>query len=483
VLLAGVGLVIILGGVTGFNPLFGIAIGVALLLALLVVPRPIYVVYGLTFLSPLTSGMNRGAIIPFLRVGQALLVVGFLLFMLARSGPQGKSRLTAIDYAFVLFFLTGSVFPVLALLYRGEPFSLTTPDRFTGATPLQTLLGPLQYYLLYRIVVATISSERQIETVLKLSFVASIIVSVIGILQKLNVGFVQKFLAAYYPTFNLHDVYYLPQYSNTLLRITSTLESFAGLAAYLTCILIVALACYSVHNSSRLFRLLLAATLFIDGIALVLTATVSAWVGVAAGAVVIFILLRRVPRSIIFVVVGMILAALIFFPFLSARFAFWSTGSDSQGLIPQTYGFRILLWQDLILPAIGQHLLFGSGPAPEVSNVWPSAETQYLSLLLRGGLLYFFSYVLLVGVAIAACLRRIKSKSGSASQTVAIATLAILVAISIMNVSAEYFTLAGVTQTFWTLLAIVVASGQFQAVESSAALEARPRWSAVTKGE
>jgi hypothetical protein len=469
-LLAGIGLVMLLGVVAGLNPLAGIALCVLLLLALIVVPRPTFIVYGLILLLPLTAGMTRGAIIPFLRLGQALLVVGFILFLFAKPGRQSKSRLSAIDYAFVLFFLAGVAFPMLALLYRGDPLDLKTPNRFSGATPLQTLLGPLQYYLLYRVVVATISSEKQIETVLKLSFVASIVISIIGILQKLGVGFVTSFLAAYYPNLNLRAFFIEQQISTKDLRISSTLESFGGLAAYLACILILALTCYIVNDRHRFSPLLLITTLFIDSIALLLTATVAAWIGMAIGAVVVCMILRRLPKSIIFVVGGMALAAPIFSTFLSNRFQAWSQGPDSTGLIPQTVGWRIRFWQDLVLPTIGKHLLFGSGPAPQTSSVWPSAEMQYLDLLLRGGLLYLFSYMLLIGVAIVACWGQIKRKSDGASQIVAIATLAILVAINVMNVSSEYFTAGGVTIILWPLLALVVASGQLQQGASLTAL-------------
>lgn len=474
-LLAGLGLVAILSSVASRNVFVGLAGGL-LLLAAIVVPRPIFVVYGLTLLLPLTAGMVRGGVIPFLRVSQALLVVGFLLFLLSRTGRSGKTRLTIIDLAFALYFLTGSILPVLALFYRGDTLNFNAPDKFTGVTPLQVLLGPLQYYLLYRIVVAVISSEKQIEWVLKLSFAASILVALIGILQKLGISFVNAFLGRFYPTFNLHYVLSTRLISITDLRITSTLEFYSGLAGYLTCNMIAALACSSAHKKSSISSLLLTATLVIDGIALVLTGTVAALVGLAIGVAMVFILFRRLPRSLVFVVVGMALTAFIFSPFILARFNDWHTGPDSQGIVPQAYAHRIVLWRDLILPEIGQHLLFGSGPAPKSSAYWSSEETQYLYLLLRGGLFYLLSYLLLVGVAIAACWRQIKQKSEYTSRTVAIATLVILVAISVMNVSAEYFTYAGVTQVLWTFIAIVIARTQFQALEPSPPAKSTGEW-------
>jgi hypothetical protein len=467
-LLVGLGLVTILSGVAGRNVLVGLAGGL-LLLAVIVVPRPIFVVYGLTLLLPLTAGMVRGGVIPFLRVSQALLVVGFLLFLPSRAGRQRKTRLTIIDLAFALYFLTGSILPVLALFYRGDTLNFNAPNKFTGVTPLQVLLGPLQYYMLYRIVVAVISSERQLEWVLKLSFAASILVALIGILQKLGIGFVNAFLGRFYPTFNLHYVLSTRLISITDLRITSTLEFYSGLAGYLTCNMIAALACSSARKKPRISPLLLSATLVIDSIALVLTGTIAALVGLAIGVAIVFMLCHWLPRSLVFVVVGMSLTAFIFSPFIMARLNEWHTGPDSQGiaqgLVPQAYAHRMVLWKELILPEIGQHLLFGAGPAPKSSAYWSSEETQYLYLLLRGGLFYLLSYLLLIGVAIAACWRQIKQKSEGAGRTVAIATLAILVAMSVMNVSGEYFTYAGVTQVLWTFMALVIASTQFQVLE------------------
>jgi hypothetical protein len=48
-----------------------------------------------------------------------------------------------------------------------------------------------------------------------------------------------------------------------------------------------------------------------------------------------------------------------------------------------------------------------------------------------------------------------------------------LISINVMNVSGEYFTYVGGTQVLWMLLAIVVASKQFQALSSLKSVEQR----------
>jgi len=464
-LIIGIVLIIILGGLTGINPLLGMMSALLLFLWVLVASRPILIVYGLVLILPLTGGLARGAVVPFLRVGQALLLLAFILFLLARSSPLGKSRLTAIDLAFALFFLSEAVFPVLALYSRGEHLYLNDTNNIYGVTPIQTLLGPLQYYLLYRIVVATISSEKQIKIVLELSFIASIIVSVIGILEKVMPS-VRTFIETYYPPIGPSTI--IPDYE---VRIASTLQFYNGLASYLDFAIVLALACYVAEKRLRIQPLLLVTTILLSTIALVLTGTFAAWIGLAVGALVVFILFKRLPKLVIVILFGVALAALIFQPFLSARLNQQLGLGAAQGLVPQSLAFRIKLWQEIFLPAIGQHLLFGDGPAPAVLQFWSVEESQYLHLLLRGGLFYLFSYLLLIGVAMITCWRQIKSKSSDARYPVAIALLSILIALSVMNVSNEYFTLAGGAQIIWLLLAVVVASMQFRSEGSSAPVE------------
>jgi O-antigen ligase len=462
-LIIGLVLIITLTYLTGFNPLLGIACALVLFLLALVVPRPALIVYGLVLILPLTDGIARGAVVPILRLGQALLVLGFILFLLTRPSALGKSRLTAIDLAFVLFFLSEAIFPVLALYARGEHLNLTSPGPYGTSAPIQTLLGPLQYYLVYRIAVATITSETKITIVLKLSFLASIVVSVMGILEQFLAP-VHTFIQTYYPSIVMTNTG--PVYPA---RITSTMQAYTALASYLTATLIVALACGTVRKGLKISPLLLATTLLLDSMALLLTGTFASFFGLAIGAGVVFILFRRLPKWISIALAGIALSGLIFQSFFSARLAFW-LGGNGQEMFP-TFNYRIMLWKDVFLPAVSQHLLFGAGPAPEALTIWPTEETQYLGLLLRGGLPNFFSYFLLMGVAIATCWRRIKNKSNDLVHTVAIATLAILVAINFMNVSSLYFTYPGITQTLFMLLAVIVASEQLEVQGSPLAIE------------
>src|SRR5438034_6547892 len=142
-LVVGLVVVAILGGLAAVNPFIALAGGLAILILVLVWPRPILIVYVLTLALPLTGGLARGAAIPFLRVSQALLVLGCILFALSKPSRLGKTRLTYIDLAFALFLLTEAVIPILALYYRGDQLDLFSNNSVLGESPLQTLFGQI----------------------------------------------------------------------------------------------------------------------------------------------------------------------------------------------------------------------------------------------------------------------------------------------------------------------------------------------------
>ena len=457
-LLSGLGLVLVLGGLAPILPALAIVGSCTVLLLALIERRPIFVVYGLVLLLPLTGGLARGAAIPLLRVGQALVVLGFTLFWLSKSAPQGKFRFTAIDLIFVLYLLAGMAFPLFSLYYRGETLNFTAVNDGTGSSPLQSLLGPVQYYLLYRIIVATVSSEKHIRIVLYLTFIASMLVSIIGILEEMHVGPVVTILTTYYPIPNTSS-----DYNDVNIRIASTLQHYSGLGAYLSITLIIVLCCHLAQDRMKISPLVLLITTLLDSVALVLSGTFAAWIALVVGTVVVCRIFRRVPRAVIYAVIGVALAVLIFNSFIFARLDFQLGQGQTQGILPESFAYRVMLWQRYAIPAIRQHLVFGWGPAPAIlANGFFVEESQYFHLLLEGGIVYLFSYILLVGVAFTTCWRRMKSNSQDVGSVVAIATFVILIAINVMNISGEYFTYVGGAQTFWILLATVVAGNPIE---------------------
>src|SRR5205807_6838470 len=83
-LIVGLVLIVMLAGLTGLNASLGITSALVLFLLVLVVPRSVLIVYGLALIMPLIGGLARGAVVPILRLGQAVIVFAFILFLLGR---------------------------------------------------------------------------------------------------------------------------------------------------------------------------------------------------------------------------------------------------------------------------------------------------------------------------------------------------------------------------------------------------------------
>lgn len=455
-LVAGFGIVVILSSLSVLNPSVAILSALLVLIIAVIAQRPVLIVYALTLILPLTGGLARGAIIPILRLPQALVILGFILVILAKPSCLGKVRLTTMDLVFAIFVLTEDVLPVLALYYHGDQLN------FGDSQVIEALLRPFQYYILYRTVVAVVTSEKQIKTLLKLILLASIFVSIIGILQGMGIGPVRTFLQTYYP-----PPPNIPSYILATSRIGSTTAYYSALGAYLSFTLIIALLCYATQQTLKISSWLIAASILFDSIALVLTGTFTAWIGLAIGGAIVFIFTRRLPSVSVFVLIGfaIIVILIVFHSFIIDRLNEQLGAATAQGFVPSSFAYRIRLWTEETLPIIRQNLLFGVGPAP--ANAFE--DSQYISLLLEGGVCYLLGYLLLMAVAIACCLYQIKSRADDIGRQLAIATFAILVAMNIMNISEEYFTYVGASQILWTLLAIIVANGQIKALEISVA--------------
>lgn len=464
-ILAGLGVAFALGAAGGILPIAGVGGALMFTLMVLVTPRPIVMLYALCLLLPITGGMARGFGIPVLRTSQALVVVAFGLMLIAKRPRNGKWKITVMDCATILWMMGNSVFPVLWLMYNGG--SLSGGENQFGQSPLQVLLGPIQYYLLFRTVVAIVENQNHIRIALMWMFISSIVVSVLGILQKLGVGPVKDFLDTYFPApTHGYEIDELKQ------RITSTLQHYSGLAAYLAFVIIIALAVYSYQKNIRMPNWLLMPTLLLNSIALLLTGTMAAWGGLVVGALIVFILTARIPKPVIYVTLGIGIAAIAFQPFLAARFDEQVGEGASDGILPQSMQFRLRLWTETFVPAVAKNWLFGAGPAPATSNSWAIEETQYLYLLMRGGIVYFGAYCFLMWVAFKYVRKRLRARTKDADHAVAVATYSILVVLNIMNIAGEYFTYVGGTQLIWTLMAICVVADQLNLKPSYATPEA-----------
>src|SRR5260370_36386657 len=74
-LVVGIMLTVMLAGLTGFNPLLGMASGLVLFLLVPVVSRPVMIVYGPVLIMPLPAGLASPDLLADVRIGAAMLAM------------------------------------------------------------------------------------------------------------------------------------------------------------------------------------------------------------------------------------------------------------------------------------------------------------------------------------------------------------------------------------------------------------------------
>ena len=159
--------------------LFGVA------LVVIVLARPVIGAYTLVAVVPPVSGLRAGLPVPQFRLSEVLVAsVGVLLLLIARPGQTPRWR--AFDWLALGYAVANAVLGAGDLLARGSPISIANADK---------LLGPLQFFLLYRAVLATLTTQRQRQAALRLMLFASVPVSLLAILQEIHAPGIVNFLA------------------------------------------------------------------------------------------------------------------------------------------------------------------------------------------------------------------------------------------------------------------------------------------------
>jgi hypothetical protein len=374
VLVAGAGSVM-LGGAAAFaTPLVPLAFGllVAVAVFILIAARPIIGAYVYLAALPFVAGMERGAILPEVRLHEALqvfvtaailagLYVHFLRFRTARV------HITRFDVAILVLATLASVWPLAWLFARGR--APTTDDVFS--TLILWRLAAL--YALFRYAVRT---PAQVRRCLWILIVGAVALAVISTLQALGLPTITFLLGSDAPQG----------------RGQGTLSSSIAVGDYLAYTLAVVIAMYLRQKGHHRALLAVGAALLIGALG---TGQFSAWI---AAAVVLFAvsaherrLSRLLIRAIPIVLVGLVLT----WPVVGARLA--GFGGD-LGLPPSWLG-RIDNLEHFYLPELGGfNWVLGVRPdsviaAPETWRELIYLESGVLWLFWVGGIPLFVAFI------------------------------------------------------------------------------------------
>ncbi len=430
----------------GVGASFGVATAAAGLLAvvvaLAVLRRPVVGALALVALVPALSGLRRGLPVPGLRLSETLVVgLGGLVVLAVADGTRPWTRfdLLTLGYA-VLTLVLGAV----NLWLRSDPFT---------AERVGVLVGPFQFFLLYRAVHVGLATPRSRRWALRLLVYASVPVSVIAIAQQLDLGPTRDVVASL-----AGDEIFRSWGYQSAPRATGLFPHWHPLAGYLVGILAVSVASLVDRDRPPVPRRAAAVVVVTASAALVVTLTITAIVGAAAVAVVLGVRTgrgRAVLVSLATVAVG---SVLLFGPFLAGRAEeqLGTAGGDTTAVaVPQTISYRLEVWQEEYVPLVERYILIGYGPDLPASLRWQHTESVYLTLLLRGGLLLLGVYVALM-VALFLAARDAERADESAPRVAGAALVALLPALAVMQLLFPYFTSGGLPHVLWILAALVV---------------------------
>ncbi len=436
-----------LAWVAGYAVLIGLLLAAEPRLALLpvgiflvVVPlirKPVVAPVLVLALVPLLSGMPRGLLVPVFRPNELVLILAFVCYSLVFAiGKKQAVPLTFLDGAFLIFLVARGVIPLF--LHPAE--AVADPTRIA-----KFFLAPFQYYLLYRLVLGTVTTEKGIRAVWWTIIAGGLVVAVVGLLQAARFPPIEVFLRRYYPSSkSMYTFLHSP-------RVTSL---FAGgwnvCGFFLSQVLLLGIVAHPVTAGRG--KAVLGAALVL--VALVMGLTFS-FTSTLAFAVALWYVARRQGKASAYfaralpVAAAVILVIALFFagPLLERlRLQFYGT------VVPMTVLARLSVWTTRAMPVIGQYLLTGIGP---YRFDWIDLDNYYLYLAVCNGVLsplLFIAFAVVVWRGLGRAERGLVE--GSDAWRTVLLGKAFFIQVMIANITGLYFEYSGASEILWTFWAL-----------------------------
>jgi hypothetical protein len=425
---------------------------VFLAIILAVILHPPVAAYVLLFTTPLIVGIDRGTVVPLLRPSEAMAIfLGGAL--LARSCVRAISRerlatqISRIHLSMIVLATCGSVIPLSWMMARNE---IITQDDFLYAFTLW------KYYGVFLIVRSSVLTEGQVRVCLRLSLASASVVSMVGIFQAVELFGVPQMLATYYAPFS--DVASLE-----INRASSTLSNPQATADLLAFNVAIAIA-WLIRSDTALpgrgpSRSVLVVVALLCAFGAVASGTFSGVLAVCLCALTVGAASKRLAM-VAGATVGVVsVAALALRPVVEERL----TSSRSPAGVPSSWigrldNLRTYFWPELfskfnfVLGIRPSARLATSGEA--LGYVW--IESGYTWLLWTGGIPFLASFFFFVWSGITTTVRVARLRA-DAIGVAAVASVAGLVALTVLMTFDPHLTLRGSADLNFSLVALATA--------------------------
>jgi hypothetical protein len=425
-------------GLGAHNLKYGLFFVLCVGLVCLVLSRPAIGGWILVGLVPITSGLAPGFPVKNVRVSEALIgLIG--LTVLAGTRRRAALRWGLLEW---LLLAWGLLWALLAA------YNAAVLHQHLTLSQWGTVVGQLQFFLLYRGVRITLREQRDRIVGLVILFAGVIPMTILAIAQELNVGSIRTTLSTI--TGNVS-----PLQTHGIIRATGVFGNWAALAGYLMPLFLLLVA-LTLGGQLRRHR---KATLCIAGlmmIGLLLPAEISIIVCTVPGIVYIGARYGRFIKTVRWIAIAAAVCVVVVGPVLISRYdqQFTSVaGSSNSAIQPQTVQFREQVWTQQYLPAIAQRPLTGWGVELPSTIQWPYPESQYIAILIDGGYALLIMYLILLwGMFDRA--RHAARSPDPMEQALGRALLVCVVSLLLIGAIWPFFSNGGMPQVLWCLFAL-----------------------------
>lgn len=429
-----------IGALLLFSPWIALVctLGVAVFVIALI--RPVFLCYLTVLGIALTSGMERGKLIPLLRPNELILAaslgITFLIGMVRKNRFPMKFGRLGVG-VFVLLIGT-SIIPGAYYLVRGAP--LFIEDAIV-------LFSSFQYVFLFWMFAFLASSNQERLAIIKFMLFCAVVVAVVGLLQGARVSVVNNFLANWYPS--PHQAAAL-----RLNRITSLLGSWNTLGIFMMVNLLIIWA-FGISRPADLGWPVILTGGGLCIACLLLSGSFAGIINLLVGVIVIAVLLGVYlsKRNIVlfFIVVVVVSITFSLFPEIIQGRLNYQFGYG--GPVPATLVDRFRLWEEVYLPAIRQSPFWGINPTIPPYYSWRYTESQFLSLLFSFGLVGVVAYLAWNILALNFLFDKLQTYGGLIKMLAAVAA-AVVIVLFVAGFSNAVFTYSGTADYLWIILAL-----------------------------
>ena len=424
---------------TGLSPLVGLGLIVAIAVGLAVALNDMIGLALLAALAPATAGLGKGIPIPGVRFSEALIGgVGVILLVSARRFV----RWNALDWAALAYALATLCLGAWDMLSQAEPI---------GQSSLFTLLGPLQFLLLYRATAVTARTPERRRIALRLMLWASVPVALLAIGQQFNFPGVRSLLE----TLTANSVYAA---GANAARVTGPFPLWHNLAGYLLMYLITIAAIVLRGVPDVMRRSFLIGIAALDAVALLETLSLAPIIALVLCVAILGVWYKGVSRVLVGLVVVVVAGLLVFGARIDARYTqefSRAPGTQGSALVPQTIQHRVDLWTNQLLPMLKGHVTTGYGAVlPSQFQNFPYTESLYINLLYRGGVVLLVVFLALAVAMVAAGLRARRDRD-PLQQALGPAVVLGVLSLVVIGLIESYFTDDGPPQVLWMLLGLL----------------------------